>query len=303
MFPPTQNRPPALETRAIVTDERTAEYGRLILDSIKRIYAQPEEKKQFRKLVERYTSLYLQKRLSERQLGYIREKFSQGQSSVFDQIIAEVIKSLKDEGSLKVDANKKESYLEISDAYAEPSFWKEETIGDEKIQIRNKEYFTFVPTSIDPSKIILEASKFYEALILAYDKLQSLARTNDWNFSMKLKTDFLELVNDLDSAVFYVSDERAGDTVRKIVTEEMEKMGLMIDRFGRSEAGFDIKFLDGRILTHDQLISMAVSKVIDDDYHGERKMVEMSPVEFGKSIRQKVEKAGNLTPSQMIQVI
>ncbi len=301
MLPPTQNRPPVLESKAIITDKRTAEYGRLILDFIKNTYAQPEEKKTFRIFVEKFIHNYLQKKLSKDQLDYMQKIFKPGHTTVFGQITGDVFDIFQEESSCRMIRDK--GWTEISNAYIEPNFWKEEIIGDETVRIRNKEYFTFAPTSIDPNKILLEVSKFYEALILAYSRLQDLAKINGWSISMKFKTNLIDLLDDLDSVVFYVSDEKAGDEVRKIVTEELEKLLLMIDRFGRPEMGFDIKFPDGKVLSHDQLVAKAVSKVIDDDYHGEKKIPGMSPIDFGKSIKKRVEHAGNLTPEQMLQVI
>jgi len=292
-----------IEGKSGITEERTEEYGKKILDIIQYVYSQKEEKKRFRKWIEGYVAGFLQGRLSEEQSEKFSKIFDQGHLKLFEKIIAGATLNLSQKRGYRVERGEGDNYLQVSNPDNGSRFGNEKKIKEgAEIIVFNKEYFTFTPSSVDPHGILAEAIKFYSALSSAYTRLQDIAKENQWSINMKFKDDLIGLLNDLDGAVFYVSNDEAGKITRQIVEEEMGRAKISTNRSGRAETGFDIKFLlDGESSSHRQLIAKAVAKTIDDDYWGARKIASFTPKELGESIRRRADQAGKLTPEQLVE--
>jgi glycogen debranching enzyme len=121
---------------------------------------------------------------------------------------------------------------------------------------------------------------------------------------MKFKIDLQGLLDDLDSAVFYVPDREMGKIVRRIVEKEMTDAKLRTDRSGRPKTGFDMQLPpNGKEHSHRQLIAKAVAKGMDDDYHGMRNLSHYNPKQLGNSVRTHADAAGQYTPERMLTAI
>lgn len=296
-----------VEARGGLTPDSIRSVADMTLQHINHFYSRPGkgDSKQFNQIMAGDVSGALESRMSQEQVSEITSKFTEPQLKLFERTIDISKKMYRDKLGLNGEKGNGESFWQVDNKNLPSTNYPVTLTGPNKEQVRVqfKEYVTFVPASDEPNELLSEAIKFYDALLRAHSKVQELAKSLNVDIKMKFADDLKVLLGNTDSVVLYVPSPEVGKQVQAIIKTEMEKQGVKLgSRKGRSASGFDM-IVNGEEISHRRLTGRAIAKVMTEDYMGSRKLANYDNQKLAKSIIERSEQAGGLTPEQMLRAI
>jgi hypothetical protein len=304
---PEENKENLIATRGGLSVESMRPAVDLMLQHMQRFMEIPKGSKwstTFNKVMTGNVANTLESRMPGEQAAEIVSNFTKPQLALFSKIIDMTKMMLKGKYGLNGRKNG-ESFWEISNPQLPDVTYPKTMKGphNENVEVQFKEYVTFVPTTNDPYEILSEANKFYEALLRAQEKTQELAKSRNVDIKMKFMDDLYALLRLIDSAIVYVPDPETGAAALDAIKEEMDKQGVLLGaRRGRATHGFDMK-IDGVGFSHRLLISKAIARTMTKDYEGPRALASYDAEKLAKTIIERAESAGRLTPEQILEAI
>ena len=296
-----------IEARGGLTPDSIKPVTDMTLQHIKHFYGRPSNanSKQFNQIMTGDVAGALESRMSQEQVTEITSKFTEAQLKLFERTISVSRQMYQEKLGLNGEKGNGESFWQVSNNRLPNANYPVSLIGpnNEQVRVQFKEYITFVPTNDEPNELLVEAIKFYDALLWAHTKVQELAKALNINITMKFADDLSVLLGNADSVVLYVPNPEVGKQAQALIKTEMEKQGVKLgSRKGRSTSGFDM-IIDDKEISHRQLTAKAIAKVMTEDYTGSRKLANYDSKKLAESIIERSEQAGKLTPEQMLKAI